>query len=223
MTRRKHLTTAMEDGPDDKGPLRRCIVGGGTFPKESMIRFVVAPDGTLAPDVAGRLPGRGFWLRADRDVINKALVGKSFAKASRSAVEVPDDLVRRLEDLLARRCLDLIGLARRAGRLAAGFEKVQAALREEPKGVLIVASDAAAGGRAKVQALALQARAPAQGQARAPGLVTIDPFTAAELGGAVGRDAIVHMAVEPGRLADALIAEAGRLAGVRRQDRRDAA
>lgn len=210
MTRRKHLTTAMEDGPDDKGPLRRCIVGGGTFPKESMIRFVVAPDGTLAPDVAGRLPGRGFWLRADRDVINKALVGKSFAKASRSAVEVPDDLVRRLEDLLARRCLDLIGLARRAGRLAAGFEKVQAALREEPKGVLIVASDAAAGGRAKVQALA-------------PGLVTIDPFTAAELGGAVGRDAIVHMAVEPGRLADALIAEAGRLAGVRRQDRRDAA
>ena len=210
MTRRKHLTTAMEDGPDDKGPLRRCIVGGGTFPKESMIRFVVAPDGTLAPDVAGRLPGRGFWLRADRDVINKALVGKSFAKAARSAVEVPDDLVRRLEDLLARRCLDLIGLARRAGRLAAGFEKVQAALREEPKGVLIVASDAAAGGRAKVQALA-------------PGLVTIDPFTAAELGGAVGRDAIVHMAVEPGRLADALIAEAGRLAGVRRQDRRDAA
>lgn len=210
MTRRKHLTTAIEDGPDDKGPLRRCIVGGGTFPKESMIRFVVAPDGALAPDVAGRLPGRGFWLRADRDVINKALAGKSFAKAARGAVEVPDDLLCRLEGLLVRRCLDLIGLARRAGRLAVGFEKVQAALREEPKGVLIVASDAAAGGRAKVQALA-------------PGMVTIDPFTAAELGAAVGRDAIVHMAVGPGRLADALIAEAGRLAGVRRQDRRDAA
>ena len=29
-----------------------------------MVRFVLGPEGEMVPDVAGRLPGRGFWLSA---------------------------------------------------------------------------------------------------------------------------------------------------------------
>jgi hypothetical protein len=40
------------------------------------------------------------------------------------------------------------------------------------------------------------------------------PLTAAELGRVFGRDHIVHVAVAPGRLAEAIWFEAGRLSGL---------
>ncbi|MBM3540745.1 MAG: DUF448 domain-containing protein, partial [Alphaproteobacteria bacterium] len=47
-------------------PLRRCIVGGESLPKERLMRFVVGPGGVVCPDVAGALPGRGLWVEATR-------------------------------------------------------------------------------------------------------------------------------------------------------------
>ena len=46
------------------GPVRRCVVSGKTGPRDSFLRFVVAPDGTLTPDIEGKLPGRGLWRDA---------------------------------------------------------------------------------------------------------------------------------------------------------------
>src|SRR5580658_9275644 len=58
------------DGEEpDTGPLRRCVVTRERLPKEQMFRFVVSPDRALIPDLAGKLPGRGIWLSASRDVI----------------------------------------------------------------------------------------------------------------------------------------------------------
>src|SRR6201994_1370080 len=58
-----------EDDEPETGPLRRCIVTRERLPKERMIRFVVGPDRQLVPDLAARLPGRGIWLSACRDVL----------------------------------------------------------------------------------------------------------------------------------------------------------
>ena len=52
------------------------------LPKERMIRFVVGPDRTLVPDLAARLPGRGMWLSASRDVIEIPRVGRQGDGAS---------------------------------------------------------------------------------------------------------------------------------------------
>ena len=93
---------------DEKGPLRRCIVTGAVGPKEGMIRFVVGPDRTPVPDLEGRLPGRGMWLSASRDVVNTAVAKSSFSKAARQKLDVPADLADRLETLLRRRCLVLV-------------------------------------------------------------------------------------------------------------------
>ncbi|MEM6662503.1 MAG: DUF448 domain-containing protein, partial [Pseudomonadota bacterium] len=49
---------------DRDGPERRCIATGETGATDRLIRFVLAPEGGLVPDLAARLPGRGAWLTA---------------------------------------------------------------------------------------------------------------------------------------------------------------
>lgn len=196
--------------PDDdedlrKGPNRRCIATVQVLPKEQLLRFVVGPDNVVVPDVEGRLPGRGIWLSPRRDVVNTAVAKRLFAKAARRAVIVPEDLADRIEALLARRCLDALALARRAGQAVCGFEKVKAELKASKVAVLVEAGDAAADGRQKLKALA-------------PGVVVVELFDAAELGAVFGRDHAVHVCVAPGGLARRLTVEAGFLAGFR-QDR----
>jgi predicted RNA-binding protein YlxR (DUF448 family) len=167
-----------------------------------MLRFVIAPDGSIVPDLAGRLPGRGLWLTARRDIVAAAVTKRLFARAARRPVIVDDGLADRVERLLAQRCLDHIGLARRAGRAVMGFAKVQAAIKAGKAAVLVAAVDGAADGRGKLEALA-------------PGMPLVERLTSAELGAAFGREHVVHAALLPGRLADAFMADAARLAGFR--------
>jgi len=190
------------DGEEtETGPHRRCIQTGEIGPKEGMIRFVVGPDSSIVPDIEGRLPGRGMWLSARRDVVNSAVAKATFAKAARQKILVPADLADRLEALLRRRCLDLIGLARRAGQVVSGYDKVRAELKSGRGAVLLEASDGARDGTQKVKALA-------------PHLPVVTVLTAAELGAAFGRDHTVHGLLLPGNLAKRVLIDATRLAGM---------
>jgi len=195
---------AAEDAVDAAatGPLRRCIVTRQVLPKEALIRFVVDPTGAVVPDVAGKLPGRGLWVKAERTALATAVAKNLFAKAARHQVEAPVDLADRTAALLAQRCLELVGLARRAGDVVCGFEKVRDALRHGRVGVLLAAADGAADGRGKLQALARERP-------------TLALFTGAELSASLGRENVVHAAVAPGRLAERLNVESARLAGLR--------
>lgn len=186
-------------------PRRRCIASGEVRPQHELLRFVVSPDGVLAPDPAGELPGRGFWLRPRRDMIEKARRRRLFARAARAAVTVPEDLPEQVERLLRRRCLDLVGLAARARQAVAGHVKVRGCLERGAAAVLLEARDGAADGRDKLRRL---------GRAVRPELPVIALFDSAELGRALGRAPTVHVALKPGRLAARLEAECGRLAAL---------
>ena len=190
------------DADDDKAPVRRCIVTGALRPKAELVRFVVAPDGRVVPDINESLPGRGLWLTASRDIVAAASGKGLFAKAARTEATAPADLADQVEGLLARRCCDLLGFARRAGQAAAGFEKVRAWLAAGKAGVLVTASDAAEGGRRKLQVLAPETPVVA--------LLRVD-----ELSAALGRENAVHVAVGRGKLAALLLQEARRLSGFR--------
>lgn len=202
-----------DGGPDaeeaaESGPLRRCLATGAVQGKDGMIRFAVAPDGSVVPDVEERLPGRGLWLSADRAALERALAKRLFAKAARRAVTVPADLPDRLAGLLRQRCLDRIGLARRAGQALAGYEKVREALKGgrvgrmgPPPGVLLEAADGSPEQRGKLTALA-------------PGLPVVDAFPAAELAAALGREHAVHAVLAQGRLAEGLLRDTARLSGL---------
>lgn len=183
-------------------PLRRCLVTGEELPKSEMIRFVVGPDNQVVADLEEKLPGRGMWLSAKRNVLNTAAEKKAFSRAARQKVDVPDDFVRNAEARLAGRVMDLIGLARRAGNVVSGFEKVRAFLKEGRQGLLLAASDGARGGRDKLLAVR-------------SGGIELDALSSAELGRALGRDNAVHAIVAPGKLAERIRREMSRLQGVR--------
>src|SRR6056297_1945894 len=94
----------------DDGPERKCIATGEVQPKHRLIRFVIGPDGQIAPDIAEKLPGRGIWVSSDRSAIEKAVNKGLFARAARQPVTVPDNLVGFIEDQLAARVVNLISL-----------------------------------------------------------------------------------------------------------------
>jgi len=188
-----------------RAPERRCLVTRDSLPTDLLVRFVVGPDGTVVPDVEGRLPGRGLWLRAARDIVNKACAGRVFAKAARAAAFAEEGLADRVERLIARRCLDLLGLARRTGVAVAGYEKAREFLRRSRPALVFVARDAAEGGRGGVSGAA-------------PGVPVVNLFSSAELGAVFGRERTVHVVVAEGGLAARLAVECARLAGFRPAD-----
>jgi uncharacterized protein len=184
------------------GTSRRCLVTGAVRPKTELLRFVVDPQGQIVPDIAGKLPGRGLWLTAQRAIVAAALSKRVFARAAKAPVVIAEGLEDRVATLLVQRCIDILGLARRSGLAVAGFVRVKEALTAGKAALLVEATDAAADGREKLAALALSL----------PRVACLD---ARELGVAFGREQAVHVALGKGRLADLFIAEARRLQGFR--------
>ena len=170
------------------------------LPKERMLRFVVAPDRTVVPDLAAKLPGRGIWLSALGDVVETARARGVFAKVARVPVVVPSDLLSVLQASLARRIGEHLGLARRAGQAVCGFAKVREWLGANRAALVIQAADGS-----------LDERARCLGNAAVPALAPLDGAT---LGAVFGRDYVVHVAIAPGRLAETVRIETERLAGL---------
>jgi predicted RNA-binding protein YlxR (DUF448 family) len=191
---------------------RRCIVTGETLPEGARIRFVADPEGCIVPDIEGRLPGRGLWVRADRATLERAVAKNQFARAAKAPVTAERDLADRVEALLVRRMLGDLGLARKSGALVFGFDNVVRALGERaPPAVLVAAAEGAADGRRKLRNAAL-----AQGVK----VEIVECLTSAELALALGRENVIHAALKPGRLAERLVVEAARLEGFRPASRR---
>ena len=182
--------------------MRRCAATRERLPKEALVRLAVAPDGSLVPDIEERLPGRGLWIAARRDIVERAVTKRLLARAAGADVSVPPDLADRIAALLARRCLDLLGLARRAGQAVAGFEKARAALGRGTVALLLQAADGSREQRAKLTA----------GVGAVPAVAL---FSGAELAEVFGREVAVHVAVTKGGIADRLARDCGRLAGFR--------
>lgn len=206
-------------------PERRCIATMVSRPQADMIRFVVSPDGNVTPDLAGRLPGRGAWVTASREAVDLAGKKGAFARAFKRQVKAGPDLAAQVENLLARRCLDMLGMTRRAGMLILGFEQVREAVRAEKPACLITASDGSEDQRGKVLNLARGLYGPdldldardAGGKADASFLPPVsDCFSGDELGMAFGRERVIHACLKYGPVAHAWMGELRRLSGFRR-------
>jgi predicted RNA-binding protein YlxR (DUF448 family) len=185
----------------DADPERRCIVTRETSPKHGLVRFVVGPDGMVVFDLAEKLPGRGIWVTSDRDTIRQAVAKNAFTRAAQQPVSLPDGLEDLIERSLARRVIDLISLARKAGRAVSGYEKVKGWLLTENVRALIQASDGSGRGKSKLST--------------PEGARYIGCLTADELGAAFGRETTIHAALTGGGLTNRVILDAARLAGLR--------
>jgi uncharacterized protein len=193
-----------------EAPERRCIVTRATAPKAGLVRFVVGPDDAIVPDLAETLPGRGLWVAADAAALDRAVAKNAFARAAKAPVKVPADLALRVRRLLAERCRATLGLARRAGQAVHGRDRVREAIHKNALGVLLTAADSDGRDAAELRR-----------QFSGPAFALLD---GADLAAALGRPgAVVHVGVGPGRLADILIRDHQRLAGLAAPDTAPAA
>ena len=185
-------------------PERKCIATGEVQPKAGLIRFCLGPDDLVVPDILGRLPGRGFYVTAERAAIDKAAKKGLFARAARQPVKVPDDLADLVDALMLRRVIDLISLARKASGAVMGYEKVKDWLQKDKVQVLIQASNGSERGKTKL-------RAPDGDNS------FIGFLSAEEMGLAFGRERAIHAALAAGGLTTRVVEEAARLSGLRLQ------
>ncbi|MCC5962354.1 MAG: RNA-binding protein [Rhodobacteraceae bacterium] len=188
---------------DADGPERRCIVTGQSQSTAGLIRFVIGPDDTVVPDVARKLPGRGIWVSADRDLLEHAVRKRGFARAARRQVAVPDGLPDLVERLLLQRVSELLSLARKSGQAVAGYEKCRDLALKGEMAVLVQAHDGSERGKTKLR--------PPEGPDSHIGCLS-----AQELGFAFARDHVIHAALRAGGLAEAVVEEAARLTGLRK-------
>ena len=184
------------------GQVRSCIATGIAMSPISMIRFVIGPEGDVVPDIYGKLPGRGIWVSAKSAALEKAVKKKLFYRSAKKPILIRENLVSNVENILARRLINLISLARKAGQAVTGFEKVKGLLETDRAKVLIQANDGSKREKAKF---------------RPPGndSTKIGCMTSRELGLAFGRESVIHAAITAGGLYKEISMESLRLAGIR--------
>ena len=195
---------SLRDATSDRE--RRDLVTHQVMDESRLIRFVAAPDGTVAPDLARKLPGRGLWVAADRVSIETAAKKNLFSRAAKTKLNPAADLATTVETLLFRRCLDQLGLARREGVLISGFEKSLANVRSGKTAWIIEAADGSADGRGKLLSRAKHIT---------PRPKVCGAFTADDLSLALGLENAIHAVLLEGGRADRWTFEVERLAGFR--------
>ena len=186
--------------PGSNAPTERtCIVTRQALPVDALIRFVVAPDGTVVADLRRRLPGRGVWVTADADHVDKAERKGLLARAFDGPARVEPGLAGRVEALLRAAAIGALSLARKAGSVVAGTAKVQAALARDPVVGLIHAREAAADGAAKLDSAARR-------RFGESGLTIVRSLTGEDLDLAFGRTNVIHAALLAGPASTNLLA-----------------
>jgi predicted RNA-binding protein YlxR (DUF448 family) len=173
-------------------PERTCVLTRRKGSKDALIRLALGPDGSVAPDVRARAPGRGAWIGVTRAQLEAANAKGKLKPALQRAfktneVSVPADLGERTEAALRQSALDRLGMEARSGNLLSGYDRIENAARSGKVCLLIHAADAGAdGNRSLDQAWRVAGGGP-QGM--------IFPEGRTILSMALGRDNVVHVAL----------------------------
>lgn len=197
---------------NSKPAVRTCIVSRMAMPADQMIRFVLDPEGNVVPDLRRRLPGRGVWVTARREMLAVAEKKRLFARGFRSEVRVEPDLAGRVAALLEQAALQALSFARKAGEVVAGFAKVEAAIARDPVVAMLQASEAGPDGRQKIEA-ALRRRFGAENV-----VPTLRIFRSEQLDLAFGRSNVIHAALLAGRASENALERVAALARFQGED-----
>jgi predicted RNA-binding protein YlxR (DUF448 family) len=187
----------LDNGPrtERSATMRMCVVSREVRPIDELIRFVVSPQGDIVPDLKRKLPGRGMWVTASRQVVAEAVRRHQFTKAFKRNLRIPPTLPTDLEALLVRSVTEALGIAAKARQIVNGYGKVESALREGKVEVLIHASDGAADGIRKLDMLARQNDGNRGVQAPIP---VVTALKSTELDLALTRSNVIHAALLAG-------------------------
>ena len=177
-----------------------CAVTREEASEDVLIRFALAPDGGIVPDLQAKLPGRGVWVGCSRKTLTDAIKRQVFTRGFEADALVPEGLLDLVSVLLRRQAVNQISLARKAGVAVQGFTKVEESLRKGHVKVLLHTQGAGADGVSKLDRLA--------------GATTVitNSFLEHEMDLAFGRPNVIHAAIAASGLADRLVVYLQRMA-----------
>jgi len=182
-----------------KGPQRTCIACRQTKDKKQLVRYVLAPDGTVLVDYLHRLPGRGAYTCVAEQCLLDAVKRNSFQRCFKRQCRPVDsmELTQQLTQAIEKKILSLIGMARKSRQFIAGSNGVIEALKKEsPLALVIIATDISASIAKKIKALALRGR-----------IETTCLYDKQKMGQLLGKEERSVIAVQTGLLADSLLNE----------------
>jgi len=194
---------------------RKCIVKRQTAERDELLRFVLgtsqedgnqAKPGVVVPDLKEKLPGRGVWVSCKKSCVEEAVQKKLFSRGFKAPCIVSGDLPDIVDALLEKRCLDTLSLAKKAGQVVKGFDKVYSAMSKTTLEILIEATDGAEGGQKKLEKKFL---------AVFPEGKIIKLFTSWQMDMAFGSTNVIHAAITHGNMTQNVLAAIDKLAKYR--------
>ncbi len=183
----------------EKGPQRTCLACRQIKDKNQLIRYVVAPDGTITVDYLMRLPGRGAYTCFATRCIHDAVKKNSFQRSFKGRCLPVDSvqLIGQVAQAVERKITSLIGMARKSRQFISGSNAVAEALKKKSSlALIIIATDISANIERKIVTLA-----------RRNHIDTIRFYDKQTMGQLLGREERSVIAIQTGLLADSLLKE----------------
>ena len=175
-------------------------------PKEELVRFVYNPNGDVVPDIHGKLPGKGMWVSAERTSLEIAIKKNILKRNNTAESSVLLNLSDQVTGLLSSSCMNLLGLARKAGKAIYGLNRVLEAVDRGILVTVIIASDSGKSGRSLLTDKIVR---------NTREIRNIGLFNTMELSLALGGENVVHAGLKSGGLTDRFHNECDRLNGFR--------
>jgi uncharacterized protein len=210
-----------ESEPSPLGPIphrdvestsqRKCVLSNVHGERSDLIRLALGPDGSVAPDIHAKAPGRGAWIAVDAATLSAAQQKGKLAGVLRRAfkadsIKLMDDMAGRISKALEKALLERLGLESRSGFLICGSEKIDAASRSGQVHLLLHASDASKDGAGK-RDQAWRVGSDAEGSGKTGITLTVDRDVISQ---ALGRQNAVHLALIDKKAAERVMHHLGR-------------
>lgn len=139
------VTIEQKKREDEKTPQRRCLCCRGNGKKVDLLRFVVV-DGVICFDLRKKLPGRGYYVCAQRHCIEKAFANGFKRVLKRDPSSLGSDAEAFIASVvlpgLRKRYTELLQSGYASHQLLIGSDSVEEAAKSDALGCYILATDA---------------------------------------------------------------------------------
>lgn len=90
----------MQNKPEKKIPLRKCVGCGEMIGKKGAVRVVRDKDGNVSVDPTGKKPGRGAYICRDVKCLDAAVKGKKLERSFKCRIpaEIYDIIEKELTE-----------------------------------------------------------------------------------------------------------------------------
>jgi predicted RNA-binding protein YlxR (DUF448 family) len=162
------------------------------------MRFVIDPENNLVADINQKLPGRGYWVRAERDTILKAINKNILFNATKKLGNVDKNILDHIQEQIKKKILNQISLSRKSGLAIFGFDKIRASLTSNNVGLLVQAIDGSDREKKRMANKSIP-------------IIIDNCLTGSDLGKAFGREKVIHCAILRSSFTETINFDANRL------------